>query len=260
MADKIKIKFNKEKFEEFINKLKDLTNIDDTIKLKIDNDHILMYSMLGGSVMLAFKNYLINTRDYIELDEEIENSLDIVVANSSKLVKNLEFIKDSNTISMNVVYKPSPDDETIMSARSIQIVGGKLRVNWVAGERYEVRDINKNVLKQRLDIKNRKWSFTLTNSQFSDVKKLSNINSDKIVNINVSDGKVVMSETSAWELEIGEIETKSASFIFNKRFFKCINDEKDEIEFSLFDSFILIKDKNSNLMLSYEQDFSDDDL
>jgi hypothetical protein len=263
MSDKIKFKFNKDNFVDFINKLKDLTNIDDTIKLKIDNDHILMYSMLGGSIMLAFKNYLVNTKDYLEMGEEIENSLDIVVANSSKFVKNLDFIKnskDSDTITMNVVFKPSQEDENIMSARSLQIVGGKLKVNWIAGERYEVRDINKDALRQRLDIKNRKWSFILTNSQFSDVKKLSNINSEKIVSINVNNGKVIMSETAAWELEIGEIETKSGSFIFNKRFFKCINDDRDDIEFSLFDSFILIKDKNSNLMLSYEQDFSDDDL
>ena len=260
MADKIKFKFKKENFDDFTNKLKDLTTIGDDIKMKIDNDHILIYSMLGKSVMLAFKNYLVKTSDYFELDEELENSFDIVVANSSKLVKNLEFLKDSKTISMFVNYKPSPDDESIMTARSIQITGGKLRVNWPAGERYEVRDINKNVLKQRLDIKNRKWSFVLSNSQFSDIKKLSNINADKIISVNVNDGKVVISETSAWELEIGEIEKISGSFIFNKRFFKCINDEKEEIEFSLFDSFILIKDKNSNLMLSYEQDFSDDDV
>lgn len=260
MADKIKFKFRNDNFDDFTNKLKDLTTIGDDIKIKIDNQHILVYSMLGKSVMLAFKNYLLKTTDYFEIEDELEYSYDIVVTNSSKLVKNLEFLKESKTISMSVNYKPSPDDDSVMVARNIQITGGKLKVNWPAGERYEVRDINKTVLKQRLDLKNRKWSFTMTNSQFIDVKKLSNINSEKIISVNVIDGKVVISETSAWELEIGEIEKTSGSFIFNKRFFKCINEDKEEIEFSLFDSFILIKDNNSNLMLSYEQDFSDDDI
>jgi hypothetical protein len=100
----------------------------------------------------------------------------------------------------------------------------------------------------------------LENQDFLDVKKLSSINSDKIININVQSGKVVLSETSAWELEIGEIENRNANLIFNKRFLNCINDSLDNIEFSMFETFILIKDEQSNLMLSYEQDFSDDDV
>ena len=66
MAKKVKFKIKSEKFTDFISKLDDLTKIEDTIKLKIDNDNILIYSMMGGNVMLAFKNYLINTRDYLD--------------------------------------------------------------------------------------------------------------------------------------------------------------------------------------------------
>ena len=72
MANKIKFKIKSDKFSDFINKLEDLTKISDTIKLKIDNDNILMYSMLGGNVMLAFKNYLISTRDYLEYGDDME--------------------------------------------------------------------------------------------------------------------------------------------------------------------------------------------
>lgn len=260
MSHKIKFNIKKDKFSEFIDKLSDLTNIDDTIKLKIDNEHILLYSVLGGNVMLAFKNYLIKTSDLLEIKDELEYDYDIILANSKKLVKNLNFIKESDKISIEFFCKESPDDESVMNARSIQIVGGKLKVNWLAGERYEMRDINKSVLSQRLDLKNRKWHFSLSNSEFSDVKKLSSINSDKIININVNSGKVVMSENAAWELEIGTIEDRNASLILNKRFLNCINAEKDSIEFSMFETFILIKDEETNLMLSYEQDFSDDDV
>ena len=259
MANKIKFTVIPDKFEDFINKLSDLTTIDDTIKLKIDNDNILMYSMLGGNVMLAFKNYLIDKSDYLKSDE-LEFTYDVIIANSKKFVKNLGFIKSSDKITIELNCKESPEDDTIMNTRSIQVVGGKLKVNWLAGERYEMKDINKTVLSQRLDTKNRKWSFKLENQDFLDVKKLSSINSDKIINISVQSGKVVLSETSAWELEIGEIEDRNANLIFNKRFLNCINDSLHSIEFSMFETFILIKDENSNLMLSYEQDFSDDDV
>ena len=259
MSNKVKFTVIPEKFEDFINKLSDLTSIDDTIKLKIDNDNILMYSMLGGNVMLAFKNYLIDKSEYLKSDE-LEFTYDVIIANSKKFVKNLGFIKSSDKITIEINCKESPEDDSIMNARSIQVVGGKLKVNWLAGERYEMKDINKTVLEQRLNLKNRKWSFKLENQDFLDVKKLSSINSDKIINITIQDGSVILSETSAWELEVGEIENRTANLIFNKRFLNCIDDSLKTIEFSMFETFILIKDENSNLMLSYEQDFSDDDI
>lgn len=259
MANKVKFNVKGDKFSEFIDKLSDLTSIDDTIKLKIDNDNILMYSMLGGNVMLAFKNFLIRKSDFLESDE-LDYTYDVIIANSKKFVKNLNFIKSSDKITLELNCKESPEDDTIMNARSMQITGGKLKVNWLAGERYEMKDINKTVLSQRLDIKHRKWAFKLEKNEFADIKKLSSINSDKIINITVQNGKVVLSETSAWELEVGEIENRNANLILNKRFLNCINDEPSSIEFSMFETFILIKDDESNLMLSYEQDFSDEDV
>ncbi len=260
MANKIKFQINKTNFSSFIEKLDDLCKIDENIKLKIDNDNILVYSMLGGNVMLAFKNYLLKTSDYFISQDDLDFSIDLIISNCKKFVKNLNFIKDSEKVTMELTYKPSQDDDSIMVARSIQVVGGKLKVNWLAGENYEMRDINKSILKQRLDIKNRKWSFSISNQDFSDIKKLSSINSNKIININVTSGKVILSETAAWEMEITQIEDRSANLILNKRFLSCINDTKEHVELSMFDSFILVKDEETNLMLSYEQDFSDEEV
>ena len=259
MADKVKFKINSDKFVDFISKLDDLTKIEDTIKLKIDNDNILIYSMMSsGQTMLAFKNYLVNTRDYLEYGDDLEYSIDIIIANAKKFVKNLNFIKDSEKITFEISYKESPDNDTIMNGRSLQIVGGKLKVNWIAGEHYEMRDINKGALSQRLNLKNRKWFFNINKSEFSDVKKLSSINSERIINISVLSGKVTLSERASWELEIESIDDdRSASLMLNKKFLSCIN-EMDNIEFSIFETFMLVRDDNSNLMLSFEQDFSDD--
>ena len=259
MTHKVKFKINNDKFVDFISKLDDLTRIEDTIKLKIDNDNILMYSMMSsGQTMLAFKNYLVNTRDYLEYVDDLEYSIDIIIANAKKFVKNLNFIKDSDKITFEISYKESPDDQTIMNGRSLQIVGGKLKVNWIAGEHYEMRDINKIALSQRLDLKNRKWNFNINKSEFYDIKKLSSINSERIINIEVLNVKVILSERAAWELEIKSIDDeRNASLMLNKKFLNCIN-EINDIEFSIFETFMLVKDNNSNLMLSFEQSFDDD--
>lgn len=257
MANKLKLTFNSDKISEFIDRLEDLTKIEDSIKLKIDNDNILMYSILGGNVMLAFKNFLLKTDDFFKFNE-FDYTLDVILANSKKFVKNLQFLKSSDKVTIEFVYKESNDDDGVMNARSIQVVGGKLKVNWLAGEHYELRDINKVSLKNNLDIKKRKWSFKISQNDFSDVKKLSNINSDRIINITIDSGRVVFSEKAAWELEIDSIgDDRNSNLMLNKRFLSCISDDK-EIEFSIFDNFMLVQEENSNLMLSFEQDFSDD--
>jgi hypothetical protein len=259
MANKIKFKIKSDKISEFIDKISDLTKISDTVKLKLDNDNILMYSMIGGNVILAFKNYVINTRDFLEYESDLEYSLDIVIANAGKFVKNLSFLKSSDKVTMEVTYKQSPDDENVMNARSIQIVGGKLKVNWLGGEQYELKDITKQQLDQRLNLKNRKWSFGISKSDFADVKKLSSINGERIISMSIMKGKVVLSETAAWELEVDQLdEERNSNLILNKKFLSCIDDSQEKVEFNIFDNFMLIKGDNSNLMLSFEQDFSDD--
>mgnify|MGYP001333973828 CR=1 FL=1 len=92
-GNKIKFKIKSDRFVDLISKLDDLTKIEDVIKLKIDNDNILLYSMMGGNVLLAFKNYLIKTRDYLEYVDDLEFSIDLIIANAKKFVKNLNFIE-----------------------------------------------------------------------------------------------------------------------------------------------------------------------
>jgi hypothetical protein len=100
----------------------------------------------------------------------------------------------------------------------------------------------------------------MTKEDFADVKKLCSINNeDRILNINVSNGKVSMNESTKWELEIDEIEPRNTNLIFGKKYLSNINADKDYINFSIFETFILVKDDNSNLMISFEQDFTADD-
>ena len=262
MANKLKFKINGSTFGSFVTKLSDLSSIDDSVRLKIDNSDIMMYSILGKNIMLAFKNFLVPTRDVLELKEDIDYQLDLIIPNIKKFVKNLALIKDLDKVSIEFTYKESSDDDSIYLVRYFRISSGKFKINWVGGEHSnETRDINKDILKKRLDLKNRKWSFALTKDDFSDVKKLSSINSEKIINISVQKGLVNFSEKSAWDLEVDKLdEEREANLILNKRFLNCVNDTMDNIEFSIFDTCMLVKDDDSNLMLSFEQDFSDDDI
>jgi hypothetical protein len=258
-SGKDKFRIKSEKLPEFISKLEDLTKISDSIKIKIESENTMMYSILGKATVLAFKNYNITTSELFEMKDDLEYGIDIIILNAKKFVKNLNFLKESEKVTIEITHKESQDDDGIMDTRAMQIVGGRLKVNWIGGEHYEIKDMNKKKLDQGLHLKNSRWSFTIKKSDFLDIKKLSSINGDRILQIGVNAGKVVISETAAWEMEIDTIdENRSTSLILNKKFLGCVNDS-DDIQFHIFDNFMLVKHEDSNLMLSFEQDFSEED-
>ena len=257
-SGKDKFKIKAARFAEFISKLEDLTKISDTIKIKIEKENTMMYSILGKATVLAFKSYNMPTRELFESQDELEYDIDMVILNAKKFVKNLAFLKESEKTTIEIAHKESQDSDDVMVARSIQIAGGKLKVNWIGGEHYEIKDLNRKQLDQGLSLKNSRWSFAISKQDFSDIKKLSSINGGKILNISVVAGKVVISETAAWELEIDNIDDRNSTLMLNKKFLSCVNDD-DEVRFNIFDNFMLVKHEDSNLMLSFEQDFSEED-
>lgn len=258
MTKKLNLTINQSKFGDLLKVMEDLSKISDTIKLKIDSENVLLYSIVGETILLAFKSYLIDTKDFFNFKEdELEGTLDVIISGSKKFVKNLQFIKTSEKISLTIDYRT---DDDISLARFLQIKNGKLKVAIQGGESSEIRDISKEVLKKRVDIKNSKWSFKISNSEFSDIKKLSSINSEgKVVHLNVENNKVVLSETSTWEFEVDQVEITDRHLMFNKTFLPSIDDSDDFVNFYVFDTFLLTKNDQSHLMISFEQDFSVDD-
>jgi hypothetical protein len=257
MAQKLTINFNPNNFEDFIQRLKELNNINDTIKVKISREKILMYSTISNeTAVLALKTFSFDTNKYIDnFDEDF--TLDFIITGSGRVIKSLNFFDNSKLIKCDVIYKESTDSSDIMLVRSAQFSSGRLKISIIGAESYKIRDLNQSLLDKRLDIKNSIWSFKTTNSDFLDIKRLSSINSeDRIIEVNVTGGIVKVAELGKWELEVDEIESKkNYNLSFLKKYLGNINMEEDFIHFYIFDTFILVKDNNSNLMLSYEQDF-----
>jgi hypothetical protein len=254
------ILINPGSFNDFLEKIKDLTKISDTIKLKIDSDNILMYSMMGSeNMILAFKSYKLDTDAYFKFKSEIDYTLNIIITSAKKFVKSLQFIKTTEKITIDVTHRK--EDENNSDCRLAIIKNGKFKLQIQAGENTEIRDIDKHKLSKLLNLNNKKWSFNVSKSDFSDIKQLSSINSEdnrRILHLNIEDFKVKLSETSLWELEVDETTESNKHLMFNKSYLSCINDSSPFINFHVFETFILINDDVSQLMISFEQDFSDE--
>lgn len=258
MSQKLKILLEQSNFDDLLSKIKDLTKISDTIKIKIDNDSIFMYAMIGSeSIVLAFKSYEISTSDYLLMKEELTHTINIIITSAKRFVKNMAFIKKDHKIEMMIVHKE--ENETNSEARSVQIKNDKFKLNIETGETSEIKEITKQQLNKRLDLKNKNWSFRIKNSDFNDIKSLSTINSDdtrRILNIDIEDYKVIVSEKNLWEIEIDYITEENKQLSINKKFLSSINDGGKDIDAHVFETFILIKDEESQLMISFEQDFT----
>ena len=256
MANKtMKCKLNVRGFERFKEVLNDLSKIDDTIKLKIDEENTFLYAMVGkDNVILAFKNFLLKTEDIFD-SLTIEDKMDLIIPNAKKFVKNLGFIDVNENV--NITFKVKALSEGGLEVRSTQISNKKLKINWMSAEQYEVRDIAYESLTKLLDIENQKLSFFIQRQDFEDIKKLANINGSTLISLSSEgDNRVTMSEPSAWELEVDEIED-SSNFTYNvaKKLLGSVNDGIEPVNFHLFPNFLLIKDDTCNLMVSFEQSF-----
>jgi len=136
-----------------------------------------------------------------------------------------------------------------------------LKVSQIGGEPYKVRDINKVQLNSLLKPENSTWSFEINNKDLNDVKKLSTIApEERIIDITVNKNKVNFSEGNKWNLCVGSTdEIENANITFAKKYLGSINTGEDDIVFSIFETFILFRDNESNLMVSFEQSFEDED-
>ena len=260
MSKKLSLKLNKDKFPDFVDKLKDISNISDVLKIKICKENILMYSMKANdTAVLALKSYLLNTKEYME-DFKEEEMYDLIIINSVKFIKGLQFFDNTTPIKLDLVCKQHYEEENVMQIRTAQFTNGKLKISTVSGEESRIRNINSETLEERTDIDNSEWTFKVAKQDFINVKKLSSIDSEeKILTINVEKGEVVAGENNKWELNLGQTDDKvNSKIVFNKKYLSNINSDIEEIDFYMFETFILVKDNNSNLMLSFEQSFDDD--
>jgi hypothetical protein len=79
----------------------------------------------------------------------------------------------------------------------------------------------------------------------------------KILELSTDNDIVKISEVPIWELEVAKVrDIGNKNLLFNKSYLSFVN-ECELIEFNIFDTFILIKDSISDLMISFETNFED---
>ena len=141
---KLKLKVKKENFSDLLSKLSDLTNIEDIIKFKIDKDYIFIYSIVvSGDVnsITAFKNYTLETKNYIENPEDVSNNFDFILKGAKRTIRSLSFIESSpEKIIMDLEYREIKDSD-IMLIQCLKFSSGKFKMTCIGDELGSIKDI-----------------------------------------------------------------------------------------------------------------------
>jgi hypothetical protein len=150
-----KISMTLEQLRLFIEKIHDLVSIDDEILLKIDNDNILLYSIVGEKMSVnAFKSFAYKTKEFFTFQDELEKEVRFIITNGKKLESSLKNFYDYDEELKCILYM---NDDTY--ADNFKFSNSKLKLSFTGGDirsintSIDIEKINKTIDKDNIDFK-----------------------------------------------------------------------------------------------------------
>lgn len=233
----------------FLDKVHDLLSIDNEILLKINNDNILLYSIVGEKMNVnAFKSFIFKTDEVFSFSDQLPKEIRFIIINGSKFESVLKNYLDYNeTINCEFFM----NDDTY--ADNLKLKNSKLKLSVSGGDlrgmntTIDIEKINKTLNKDNIDFK-----FVLDKNSYAKIKKIASIDTENdILTLNIINNKLTIGESN-WDLEMCEIEHEDLTITFPKKYFKSITFTEDSINVYVFDTFLLIDNKNTNLLIALE--------
>lgn len=245
------IKVVKENFSDFKDKISNLSNISNNLKIRFENDKILVYAAKNVETAIqAFKSYTLELSDYFECDNT--GIYELVITESAKFAKNISLFNNDKDIKLDITYKKTSD---INHIRSACFSNGKIKANVIGGELHAMMATNISKLSNSFNLDNSLWGFNISKEDFKNIKKMCAINSEEtVVNVSVENGIVTLNELTKWEYVVDEISHKNDNVVLIKKYLSFVTGNED-IEINVFEKFILVDDGISKLMLGIEQTF-----
>jgi hypothetical protein len=248
----IKIKFPREEFEKFLKVINELNSIEETHKIKVLDDSILIYTIDGeeetGKIN-ALKVFHIK-RDKLFSNLKPEILFDFTLVLGKAFVKKFTFLLDSkdSEFECEIEY-----DEEMRLVNSFEMKNTELNVRCIAGHETEIKDFTVDKKKELMDPSMADFSFELSVEVLAKIKKLSKIdNLNEVITFKIEDGVASFSEAQ-WELKVkDDIESKNMICSFHKKFLNSIVSIKDIVEFQVFPSYILINEFKSQYLFNLE--------
>lgn len=266
--DKTNFIFNNDNIDEFRAIISDLSKINVTIKLKMDKDSLLLYSIASAgessnashSTALAVKTYTFPFDYFMKLkhydeDDDTRGNIDWIIRNGTILNKKFNFFHNGGEIKGVFNLRKMSGDDEVKYTRNVIMSDNKFKFSITGDEPHVIRDITVSQLGTILDPSLSEVSIDIPTSEFIKARSVSNIEPEDLITIHMTEGNVFFRQSS-WELLVAKTDFKGDKRVsFDKKYLKSINPTNDNINLEIFNAFMLFKENNQNLIISYEKSF-----
>jgi hypothetical protein len=250
-------KISLEQLSNIIEKIKDLTKLDNTIIMNFSNNEILLFSIIGKNLdnVHAFKSHIIPIKEAFSVNKnKLENDIRYILTDGKRFVTSISvFIKymKSQNIEDDLEFKLYHNEEfceklLIKNSKSKEETpGGKPNIHTHRLELDDIEDV--------MDTELSDYSFDLHKDDFNYIKSKTLIEKENdILYLNINNNKLSIGE-NRWDHNICDIEHDDVTISFPKKYFKCINYENDDImKIYVTETLLLIIGKTTNLLITIE--------
>jgi len=246
----INFKIDREEFEKFLKIINELNKVSETHKIKIDLDHILIYTILGeGQKINVLKSFYIKREKlFANLDNDIKLYFTLIYGKNfySKFKFLLNY--DDVDFNCNIYYD---NDNFIVNSFSMN--NSILDINCIAGEDSLIKDIDIETKKNIMNTDMSTHSFNISIKMLDDIKKLIKTEKDNdLIYLTINDNILYIGENN-WKLKIlDNIESKDILYSFQKSYLNSIIPVKDYVTFYLYPTYILVNEHKSQFLFSLE--------
>lgn len=259
---KIEFVFSSEQLVTFLEKLTDLTAIDDYIVCKIDNTNFLMYSVAtdaetkNTNTILAFKSFTFDTDTIITKKSEIPQQVIYILKDAKKTIRTLKNFADYNEpVSVVITYDVIND---LNFGDMMKLKASKLKLNFGGGS---PRDSNIKIslksIKDKSTPETLEFKFNITKEDFDKARKMSLIETEnEIIYFTVQNNELSIAE-NRWALKLQDLvyknylgEESDINISIKKKYFKSATCDKNGLDVEVYRTHLIINNDKSSLMIS----------
>lgn len=250
----ITIATTKAEFTRFLDRVKELTRISTTCKLRVLADgQSMLYAIIAEQNKVSkLKSYFLPITDLFSAYEH-KLDLDFIIIDSKNWVKQYSFLlKGQDNITL--VFSYGTQDNQVYSFRAFN---DELELKSIAGDVSSVKDESirtapLNTLKNRMSEDAADWSIDMSVDQWEQIKRLSKLETEDLITVVVRDGEVTF-EQSIYKQKIGRVDTPDNDYSFHSDNMENISKPvSGKIGFSFFSSFIVVNEGESRFMYVLE--------
>lgn len=259
LTKELKFSITHDNLLRFIQTIKDLSKLDDSILFKFDKDNTLIYSLVGeGQSINAFKSFIFKTHDLFDMSN-FDETIIFIGKTAKGIARKLQIMSSFEMDNYNGKIFYDELSSMFFSDRIAFSSGRKMKQTFYGDDpRAMNHQISVDKIKEFIRLEDADFSFDLQASDFDKIKKLASPNEEMnifyMTTSEIEDGEYAITiGENDWEIEVAKTDFDvPQTLAFPKKYFKTIGMVDGSAKIYVFDTSLMVSTPESDLLISIE--------